>query len=105
MKDFKIGQKVYILRREYIQNILNGVIVKVYPNSNRFKVSFDFNKLFGDSGREHIVTRFQDDNEVFSTYEEAYEEAMKIFDRKLKGVEDSRQEFIKQVNEDKEKAG
>jgi len=103
MKDFKVGDNVFVLKKEYISNILNGKIIKIYPNSNRFKVRYDFSKLFSLDAEERIVERFQDDDEVFNTYEEAYREAMNSFNKKVEYIENHRQRFIEEVRKDIEK--
>ena len=95
MKDFKIGQKVYVLKREYV-SLLSGEIVKKFESSNRWKIRFDFNKLFnyGFEDKERFVERFQNDNEVFATFKEAYEEGLKIFQRRIESIEKQRDKFI-----------
>lgn len=94
MKDFKIGQEVYVLKRDYIY-LIRGVIIKKFESSNCWKVRFNFNEVFNrkEELKESIVERFQDDNEVFATFQEAYYEAMCIFDKRVQKIEEDRTRF------------
>lgn len=100
-KDLKEGQEVFVLDRDMIlpYNILKGKIIKHFPSSKRFKVEFDFNKIFSHSEleREHLVVKFRNYNEIFENLQEAYQEGIQIFDKRISSIEISRQSFIGEV--------
>lgn len=98
MKNFKIGQKVFQLQKDYVWKIEIVEIIKVYPNTNRWRVKYkdDFFKE-----KDVIIERIRDDNELFLTFDEAFKEAMHFFDFRIKGIEESRTKFIERNKEEK----
>ena len=100
MKDYQVGQECYVLRREY-PSILKGTIIQKYENSNRFRVKFNFNKLFPHDyeSKERIIARFQNSIDIFLTFDEAYKVAIKIFENRIEKIKEDRQRFIKECIE------
>ncbi len=98
MKDFEIGQKVFTINRGFLWSIREGCVFKKYPNSDRWRIERE--SEFTKSGKDSIM---KDDNEVFLTFDEAFESAMKTFDKRLRSIEDSRDRFVSNSNKLKEK--
>ena len=96
MKSFNIGQEVYVIRGEGIIFLMKGIITKKFENTNRWKVKFDFKELFHPKEKERFVERLYSDNDVFATYEEAYNKAMEIFDNRIKSIEKDKKRFIEE---------
>ena len=103
MKDFKIGQEVFLISREWLHNITRGIIVKKFESTNRWKVRVDYNKLFSgfEDIKERVVDKFYEDKNVFSSFDETYKTAMDIFEWRVKNIDEDRQKFIEEVNKDK----
>lgn len=89
----KEGQKVFIVSMDGLPyEIENGKLLKEYPNSNRWKVRFDYSKLF--KTENHFIDKFKWYAEIFETKEEALKKGIEKFEKRIKAINQRKEDFI-----------